>query len=180
MIKVLLLKSQWPHPRSKRPQQPTCATTAIIQVQRGTYFPVTWNLIPKNVLTSAASVKGDSKLWRHCKIMSTLILERSPINVNIASLRLRHLVRPNYHNIFYKEIIIYFLSFQGELVRHVRYRHTHEKPHHCTECDYSSVELSKLKRHMRCHTGERPYQVINYLQYIFIYSLVLTGVLFYV
>ena len=28
----------------------------------------------------------------------------------------------------------------------------------CTECDYSSVELSKLKRHMRCHTGERPYQ----------------------
>ncbi|KAJ9600457.1 hypothetical protein L9F63_009227 [Diploptera punctata] len=46
----------------------------------------------------------------------------------------------------------------GELVRHVRYRHTHEKPHKCTECDYASVELSKLKRHMRCHTGERPYQ----------------------
>ena len=37
----------------------------------------------------------------------------------------------------------------GELVRHVRYRHTLEKPHKCTECDYSSVELSKLKRHMR-------------------------------
>ena len=29
----------------------------------------------------------------------------------------------------------------------------------CTECDYSSVELCKLKRHIRgCHTGERPYQ----------------------
>ena len=52
-----------------------------------------------------------------------------------------------------------YISNLGELVRHVRYRHTHEKPHHCTECNYSSVELSKLKRHMRCHTGERPYQV---------------------
>jgi len=51
------------------------------------------------------------------------------------------------------------VSSAGELVRHVRYRHTHEKPHKCTECDYASVELSKLKRHMRCHTGERPYQV---------------------
>lgn len=46
----------------------------------------------------------------------------------------------------------------GELVRHVRYKHTHEKPHKCTECDYASVELSKLRRHVRCHTGERPYQ----------------------
>lgn len=44
-------------------------------------------------------------------------------------------------------------------MRHVRYRHTHEKPHKCNECDYASVELSKLKRHIRCHTGERPYQV---------------------
>ncbi|CAH2035601.1 unnamed protein product, partial [Iphiclides podalirius] len=46
----------------------------------------------------------------------------------------------------------------GELVRHIRYKHTHEKPHKCTECDYASVELSKLRRHVRCHTGERPYQ----------------------
>ncbi|XP_013199483.2 transcriptional repressor CTCF isoform X2 [Amyelois transitella] len=46
----------------------------------------------------------------------------------------------------------------GELVRHVRYKHTHEKPHKCSECDYASVELSKLRRHVRCHTGERPYQ----------------------
>ena len=52
----------------------------------------------------------------------------------------------------------FYLLTLGELVRHVRYRHTHEKPHRCTECDYASVELSKLKRHMRCHTGERPYQ----------------------
>ena len=46
----------------------------------------------------------------------------------------------------------------GDVVRHVRYRHTHEKPHKCSACDYQSVELSKLKRHMRCHYGEKSYQ----------------------
>ena len=72
---------------------------------------------------------------------------------------------------------------RGELTRHQRYkyrampvfasvaslfmmtiwmtffsnRHTMEKPHKCTQCEYASVELSKLKRHMRVHTGERPY-----------------------
>uniref|UniRef100_A0A8D8S8D3 CCCTC-binding factor n=1 Tax=Cacopsylla melanoneura TaxID=428564 RepID=A0A8D8S8D3_9HEMI len=46
----------------------------------------------------------------------------------------------------------------GELVRHIRYKHTHEKPHKCTICDYASVELSKMRNHMRSHTGERPYQ----------------------
>lgn len=45
----------------------------------------------------------------------------------------------------------------GELTRHVRYRHTHEKPFKCTLCDYASVEISKLRRHFRSHTGERPY-----------------------
>ena len=34
-------------------------------------------------------------------------------------------------------------------MRHVRYRHTYEKPHKCPDCDYASVELSKLKRHIR-------------------------------
>ncbi|XP_053954620.1 transcriptional repressor CTCF [Anastrepha ludens] len=46
----------------------------------------------------------------------------------------------------------------GDLARHVRYKHTHEKRHKCTECDYATVEMSKLRRHMRAHTGERPYQ----------------------
>lgn len=45
----------------------------------------------------------------------------------------------------------------GELTRHVRYKHTHEKPFKCTLCDYASVEISKLRRHFRSHTGERPY-----------------------
>jgi uncharacterized Zn-finger protein len=37
------------------------------------------------------------------------------------------------------------------------FRHTFERPHQCTLCEYSSVELSKLRRHMRVHTNERPY-----------------------
>ncbi len=31
----------------------------------------------------------------------------------------------------------------GELVRHRRYKHTHEKPFKCSMCDYCSVEASK-------------------------------------
>ncbi|KAJ1123570.1 hypothetical protein NDU88_002039 [Pleurodeles waltl] len=45
----------------------------------------------------------------------------------------------------------------GELVRHRRYKHTNEKPFKCTICDYASVEVSKMKRHVRSHTGERPF-----------------------
>lgn len=32
----------------------------------------------------------------------------------------------------------------GELVRHRRYKHTHEKPFKCSMCDYASVEVSLL------------------------------------
>lgn len=46
----------------------------------------------------------------------------------------------------------------GEIVRHIRYRHSKIRPHKCNECDYAAVELSKLRRHQRSHTGERPYQ----------------------
>jgi hypothetical protein len=28
-----------------------------------------------------------------------------------------------------------------------------EKPHKCEECGYATVELSKLRRHIRTHTG---------------------------
>lgn len=51
----------------------------------------------------------------------------------------------------------HMFTTRGELIRHTRYKHTLERPHKCTICDYSSVELSKLKRHMRVHTDERPY-----------------------
>lgn len=32
----------------------------------------------------------------------------------------------------------------GELVRHRRYKHTHEKPFKCSMCDYASVEVCWL------------------------------------
>lgn len=62
---------------------------------------------------------------------------------------------------FFAYKLITIICIAGELVRHVRYKHTHEKPHKCTICDYASVELSKMRNHMRCHTGERPYQVFT-------------------
>uniref|UniRef100_T1GEY9 C2H2-type domain-containing protein n=1 Tax=Megaselia scalaris TaxID=36166 RepID=T1GEY9_MEGSC len=46
----------------------------------------------------------------------------------------------------------------GEVVRNVQYRHTLERPHKCIKRDYGSVELSKLKRRICCHTDEGPYQ----------------------
>lgn len=35
----------------------------------------------------------------------------------------------------------------GELVRHRRYKHTHEKPFKCSMCDYASVEVCKIKKY---------------------------------
>ena len=56
----------------------------------------------------------------------------------------------------------------GELARHRRYKHTHEKPFKCTLCDYACVEISKLRRHFRIHSGERPYpcDICGFVQYI--------------
>jgi hypothetical protein len=40
-----------------------------------------------------------------------------------------------------------------EVDRHVRYRHTQEKPYKCTLCDFDCVERCKLSLHMKQHVG---------------------------
>jgi len=58
----------------------------------------------------------------------------------------------------------------GELIRHVRYKHTFEKPHKCPHCDYASVELSKMKRHIRTHTGARKNEFYYLKMFLLLHS----------
>jgi hypothetical protein len=48
-----------------------------------------------------------------------------------------------------ENLFIYFLLYFNIIF----HRHTLEKPHRCEECGYATVELSKLRRHIRTHTG---------------------------
>lgn len=51
----------------------------------------------------------------------------------------------------------YFSSSRDHMRKHIRV-HTGERPFKCEKCPYSARESSALIKHMRTHTGERPHK----------------------
>ncbi|KAL7648198.1 UNVERIFIED_CONTAM: hypothetical protein RMT77_000101 [Armadillidium vulgare] len=46
----------------------------------------------------------------------------------------------------------------GAVRRHIKYKHTGEKPFSCSICQMNFTEKCKLNQHTRTHTGEKPFQ----------------------
>lgn len=58
--------------------------------------------------------------------------------------------------------------YTGHLKRHIKYKHTGEKPFGCSFCSYRTVSKDSLKVHIRKHTKEKPYQCqICYLRFAY-------------
>ena len=53
-------------------------------------------------------------------------------------------------------ICSYKHKHKSKIIRHMRY-HTGYKPFLCKFCPYRSANSTDLKRHLRVHTGERPF-----------------------
>ncbi|XP_051510920.1 zinc finger protein 513-like [Myxocyprinus asiaticus] len=50
--------------------------------------------------------------------------------------------------------------YTNHVKRHMK-THNGEKPYECPLCSYASAQLVNLKRHLRIHTGEKPYKCNN-------------------
>ena len=62
--------------------------------------------------------------------------------------------------LFLCELCFSNFTTHGELVRHTKFKHSTERPNKCPYpyCDYAAVELSRVKKHIGIHTGEKPFQ----------------------
>lgn len=49
----------------------------------------------------------------------------------------------------------YKTAQKSNLMKHIKHHHNGERPHQCPHCDYRAGELSDVRRHMRNrHVGE--------------------------